>query len=163
MVTEKTSAKSLRIIVGIALSVQSLVFFLGSWVFFVLIVFIGSLAFLGGAGSATEEQIKSTEWMLLFSILCPFIWTIMLVLAAINMLLCRRPVLIIVFCVISILNEMGLILYSVSISHRSLQSLVTTRHIDLKVFALLALLIPLAAIVVAFRMKANRHTSNVQL
>jgi len=58
---EKPVAKTLRMVVGIALAVIGVIFFFGSCFSFSMTLVVGGLAFLVGAGGAADEQMKVTE------------------------------------------------------------------------------------------------------
>jgi len=142
---------------GIVLAIQGVAFFFVSCFSVVMILLVGSLAFLSDGGAATNEQVKATGLMLLVMLFYPFAWTFMIVLSAINVLLRKRPVLIIILCALSILSEIGIFVYLGYMNGLSLESFTTRgRHAGLNVLALVTMLIPLAGIIVAAMMRRDR-------
>jgi len=112
---------------------------------------VGSLSFLSGSGATTNEQMEATGTDAGVMLLYPFLWTFMLELSAVNILLRKRPVLIIVLCLLSILSEIGMFVFLGHMNELSLESFTTIQHAGFNVPAILAMLIPLAGIIVAGR------------
>jgi hypothetical protein len=87
-------------------------------------------------------------------ILYPFLWTTMLALSAINMLLRKRPMLIIMMCFLSIVSEIGAIIYIATPTELDV-FLSLDKDAGLKIFLLIIMIIPLAGMMVGFTMKAK--------
>jgi len=156
-IAEKPLLKTLRILTGIMLAIQGVAFFFVSCFSVVMILLVGSLAFLSDGSDATNEQVKATGLMLLVMLFYPFAWTFMIVLSAINVLLRKRPVLIIILCALSILSEIGIFAYLRYMNESSLESFtISGQHAGLKVVTLSTMLIPLAGIIVAAMMRRGR-------
>jgi hypothetical protein len=150
---ENPLMKTLRITTGIMLAIQGALFFSVSCFIGIITLLVGSLAFLAGAGAgaATDEQVKATGLVILLMVLYPFAWTLMLVLSSINILLRKRPWLIITLCFLSILSEIGLLIYMAD--RMQLQSFMALdKDTGWKLLGIITMLIPLAGVAVAFMM-----------
>lgn len=154
LISEKPFAKTLRVLVGIALAIVGVMFFFGSCFSFIMTLFMGGLAFLVGAGGATDEQIRSTGLVIVCVLLYPFAWTYMIIFSAINILLRKRAMLVIVLCLLSIVNEAGIFMYMAHRGEWSLQGVANLgAHTGWKILAILIMVIPFAGIIVAMRMR----------
>jgi hypothetical protein len=153
--SEKPWLKTLRITTGIALGIQTGLFMITSCIFGIFSLFIGGIAFLAGAGGATDQQIKTSGFMFLFMILYPFLWTTMLALSAINMLLQKRPMLIVIMCLLSIVSEISAIIYIATPAELDV-FLSPDKDTGLKIFLLIIMIIPLAGMMVAVTMKRKQ-------
>jgi hypothetical protein len=149
---ERPLMKSLRMVTGVMLAIQGALFFIVSCFIGGLTLLLGGLAFLAGAGAATDEQVKATGLVLVLMVLYPFAWTLMLVLSSINILLRKRPWLVIILCILSILSETGLLIYIAA--PMQLQSFMAlNKDTGWKVLGIITMLIPIAGMIVAFMMK----------
>jgi hypothetical protein len=152
---EKPLLKTLRAITGFMLGIQGVLFFFASCIFGGFSLFIGGLAFLAGAGNATDDQLKASGLMLAFMIVYPFVWSLMLVLSSINILQRKRPTLIIILCLLSVLNDIVLLIYMIE-GPIQLQLLVSLdKDAGWKLFAFITMLTPLASVIIAFSTKGR--------
>jgi hypothetical protein len=142
-----------RLIIGVLMTIETMLLINICIALAIFILFMGGIAFLAGGSAASDAQVKATFGMILLMAIAPFTWPILLAISTINIFLRKRPVLIIIFCVLSIIAELGLLLafYKLDTEGRIKWLTFTTYHILL----IVSILIPLAGVVLAFQMKSK--------
>lgn len=142
--TETKFQKRFRITTGVLMALQTLIFFFVAAFLLFFILFMGGLATVAGGGNVTEEQFINTWWMIGFMATYPEFVMILMIIATVQIFIRRRPIFIVITCLLFILPYLGM-------AYLMLQNEETKR--EFSSLAFLPILIPMAAIFVAFQMK----------
>lgn len=128
------------------MALQTLIFFFVAAFLFFFILFMGGLASVVGGGNVPEEQFINTWWMIGFMATYPEFVMILMIIATVQVFIRRRPIFIVVTCLLFILPYVGMM-------YLMLQDEEMKRNFSSLGF--LPILIPMAAIFVAVQMKRN--------
>ena len=101
-INETLSQRIFRLTIGVLMCILTGVAYLMAAIAW-LIPFVGGLAFLAGAGGASENQITNGFLMILLMTLSPYIWSVLLTGVSVYILRRKKPKAIFIMCTISLL------------------------------------------------------------
>lgn len=142
--TETRSQRTFRKMVGILLVIQSGLLFNLAIFIAIMTLFMGGMAFLVGGSNAADEHIRQASWMIGAMVVGPFLFPILLTIASIQILKHkRRPVFISCACGVFIIAYLGVAYFVLMDQGWSSKG----------IYGIVPLIVPVAAIVVALRMR----------
>src|ERR1043165_7720663 len=100
MKPESELKRIIRQLVGVLVLIQSIGLFHVACFLLIFVPFLGGMAMIYGAGNASDEKIKQTWLYIGLMVVAPFILTILLFISSIQLLKNRRPVFVLVSCVL---------------------------------------------------------------
>jgi hypothetical protein len=144
-----------RLFIGILMGIETALLFNVCIGFAMFVLFLGGMSFLVSGGTASEANLAAGWRAIWACALGPFLWPLLLAGCTINLFLRKRAWLIIIGCAVSIIIELGLLLaiYRHDPPPNPENPGKSNSLTMFIVLAIVLIVIHLAGIVVALRMK----------